>query len=284
MTELEARTPATSAKPPRPLVLLLALAGALALVTGTASAANDIVGGKDADQPYPFTVSLHTAGGKLFCAGALIAPTWLVTAAHCVDGKKPEVVTARVGSNDSGQGGEPAQPAEFVVNPAFNPDKPEVPGGDIALVRLVNPVKTAPIPLGTVTAPGTATRLLGWGQTCPTLDCGKPPAVLQQLDTHVVDAKGCVAPFDAKTELCTENPGGKAGSCYGDSGGPEIAKDGERWLLLGLTSRPGNGDATCATGPSIYTSAVAYAPWIAEKTTPKPPPPGKPASPSGAGA
>ncbi|MEC3979883.1 serine protease, partial [Amycolatopsis sp. H20-H5] len=48
------------------------------------------------------------------------------------------------------------------------------------------------------------------------------------------------------------------------------AKIGDRWVLLGLTSRPGNGDLTCATAPSIYTSAVAYAPWIAEKTAPGP--------------
>jgi secreted trypsin-like serine protease len=149
-----------------------------------------------------------------------------------------------------------------------------VPGGDIGLFRLAAPVAAAPITVGTVTTPGTATRVLGWGQTCPTPSCGKVSTLLQQLDTHIVAATGCTAAFDAKDELCTDNPGGKSGSCYGDSGGPEIVQTEGKWQLLGVTSRPGNGDATCATAPSIYTSAVAYAAWImsiiAPVTTPTP--------------
>ena len=72
--------------------------------------------------------------------------------------------------------------------------------------------------------------------------------------------------FDGTAELCTDNPGGKAGSCYGDSGGPEIVRDGDQWLLVGVTSSAGTNDPACATEPSIYTSVVAYTPWIAEKT------------------
>ena len=86
--------------------------------------------------------------------------------------KTPAAVTARVGTNDVGQGGEVEQAAEILVNPAFDPD---VPAGDIALVRLAEPVKAAPIVPAAAAAPGTATRLLGWGQTCPTPNCGKIP-------------------------------------------------------------------------------------------------------------
>lgn len=241
----------------------------LVAVAQPASAAEPgIVGGTDANQAYPFVVSLHSASGKTFCAGSLIAPKWVVTAAHCVQGRNPAVLSARVDSNDNTQGGEVAQPAEIVVHPDYNPDGA---GGDIALIRLTSPAKAEPIAIGTVTAPGTPTRLLGWGQTCPVQGCGQSPVLLQQLDSQIVDATRCTAAFDSTAELCTDSPNGKAGSCYGDSGGPQLVKLDEKWQLLGVTSRPGIADVTCATGPSIYTSAVAYAEWISAKISPAPP-------------
>jgi len=253
-------------------VLVVLLAAMVFTPVGQATGAGDLVGGREADEPYPFIASLHSASGKAFCAGALIAADWLVTAGHCVEGKNPANLSVRIGSNDNTQGGEIAKPAEVVVNPSYNPD-PEHAGGDLALVRLAAPVKAAPITLGAIVAPGTPTRLLGWGQTCPTSGCGKGPAKLQQLDTKIVEGVRCTAKFDGAVELCTDNPGGKSGSCYGDSGGPEIAKVDEKWVLLGTISRPGNADPVCATSPSIATSVVAYAQWIAGKTAPPAPAP-----------
>ncbi|WP_284747568.1 S1 family peptidase [Amycolatopsis sp. RTGN1] len=246
---------------PRRLLALLVLM--FALVPAAASAEPGIVGGGNADQPYPFAVSLHTSTGKLFCAGALIAPTWVVTAAHCAFDKTPAGISVRAGTSEVGQGGEVDQVAAIVVNPAFNTQSP---AGDIALLRLATPAKAAPIALATAAAPGTATRILGWGQTCPKVNCGQIPTTLQQLDTHIVEGAKCTSVFDGTAELCTDNPGGKAGACFGDSGGPEVVRDGDQWLLVGVTSRPGNNDPVCASAPSIYTSVVAYAPWIAEKT------------------
>jgi secreted trypsin-like serine protease len=249
--------------PKRLFALLLTILAGGALATGSASAGPSIVGGTAADQPYPFVVSLHSSSGAVFCAGSLIAPTWVVTAAHCVYGKAPATVALRLGSNESDQGGETAQAAEFIVHPHFNITTQT---GDLALIRLTAAAQTPPIALGDTAPPGAATRILGWGQTCADPDCGPLAPSLQQLDTHLVEGSKCTAAFDGTAELCTDNPDGKAGSCYGDSGGPELTRDGDHWTLIGLTSRPGNGSPTCATAPSIYTSVVAYAPWIAEKT------------------
>lgn len=243
-----------------------ALAGAA--VGPSAMAADDpggvspmIVGGGDADQTYSFMVSLQD-GGNHFCGGSLISPEWVLTAAHCVEGTDAASVGLRIGSNEYATGGEEAQAAEIIVHDGYDGQSP---GNDIALVKLSAPATSAPVTIAGDAAPGTESRLLGWGQTCPEPGgCGAPD-YLQQLDVSVLDAGDCTG-IDGSLELCTSNPGGNAGACYGDSGGPQIVGDGSSWQLIGVTSRSGNGDSTCATGPSIYTDATAYGDWIAQHT------------------
>ncbi|SFP36477.1 Trypsin [Amycolatopsis arida] len=248
-----------------PLVAVLVIAAAL-LVTPPASAVRPlIIGGVDADQEYPFMVSLQFSTQRHICGGSLLTPEWFVTAAHCVGQRQPDTFRARVGSTNRTQGGELRTPAEIVRHPRYTP---EGTGYDLALVRLAEPVSAAPVPLGTATDVGTPTRLLGWGQTCPTEGCGSSPEKLRQLDTELVAPERCTDAFDPTLELCTDNPGGDSGSCYGDSGGPQLAHVDGRWELLGVASRPGNGDRTCATAPSIATSAVAHTDWIDETITP----------------
>ncbi|QWF81275.1 S1 family peptidase [Amycolatopsis sp. CA-230715] len=252
----------------RSLVMGLVTGAACVLtsVFGAGAASADvqpyIVGGSDADQTYSFMVSLQDPSGGHFCGGSLIKADWVVTAAHCVQGTSADQIQARIGTTDRTKGGEEAKAKKVIVNPDYNPQGA---GGDIALVQLASPVKAETVALAAGADAGTKSRLIGWGQTCPERGGCDAPVKLQQLDTSVVDAGKCQG-IDGKVELCTDNPGGKAGACYGDSGGPQIVQADGKWQLIGVTSRAGNDSSTCATGPSIYTSAVAYTSWINQNT------------------
>ena len=55
-----------------------------------------IVGGVAARHgDWPWQGMLRTSSGFPYCGGTLVAPQWLVSAAHCVKGKSPSTVFVR---------------------------------------------------------------------------------------------------------------------------------------------------------------------------------------------
>jgi snapalysin len=200
-----------------------------------------IVGGVTASENYSFMV--YVSG----CTGSLIKSNWVVTAKHC-----PNPSSVRVGSINRTSGGVVVSVVQVVNNPTI----------DVKLFRLGSNVTYAPAPIPTASGPvGTATRIIGWGQTCPTRGCGSAPTVARQLDTSIRSDGSCLG-INGPFEICTNNTGGVAGACYGDSGGPQVRRIDNRWWLIGATSRSGNGSATCATGPSIYGDLTSIRSWI----------------------
>ena len=104
---------------------------------------------------------------------------------------------------------------------------------------------------------------MGWGDTCETPDCGAEPRILQELDTKLVPESEC-ARFNPGSELCTDSDTPNAQGCHGDSGGPQVVGRPLHWELIGATSRDGDADPACATGPGVWTDVTAYRPWIAK--------------------
>ncbi|RKN15752.1 snapalysin family zinc-dependent metalloprotease [Micromonospora musae] len=208
---------------------------------GAGDVAPLVVGGRPASENYSFLV--HLSG----CTGSLIKADWAVTAKHC-----PTPSSVRVGSTNRTSGGTVVGVSRAVNHPSI----------DVKLLQLSGSVGHAPAPIPTSSgAVGTATRIIGWGQTCPTRGCGSAPSIAYELDTSIVSDSRCLG-INGPYEICTNNTNGNSGACYGDSGGPQVRRVNGVWSLIGATSRAGNNNPTCATGPSVYGDLTAIRSWI----------------------
>ena len=220
---------------------LLMPAAAIAAPTPEPPPVTKVVNGQPASENYSFMV--YVSG----CTGSLIKANWAVTAKHC-----PTPSSVRVGSVDRSSGGTVVSVRRAVNHPRI----------DVKLLELASSVSHAPAPIPTASgAVGTATRIIGWGQTCPTRGCGSTPRIANELNTSIVADSRC-AGIDAAYEICTNNTNGNAGACYGDSGGPQVRQVSGRWALIGVTSRAGNSSSTCATAPSIYGDLSSIRTWV----------------------
>jgi len=210
-----------------------------------------IVGGGNASQVYPFMVSLQSTSGSHFCGASLVKANWVVTAKHCVQGSSASSIRTRIGTTNRTSGGTTTGASRIITHPS----------ADLALVQLNTSVSQAPIAISTASGPvGTATRIIGWGQTCPVRGACGAPVTLQELNTSIVSDSRCSG-ISAASEICTNNTDGNKGACYGDSGGPQVKSVGGRWELIGATSRSGGG-ANCAQAPSIYVDVAYYRSWV----------------------
>jgi hypothetical protein len=214
---------------------------------------SNIVGGVDATETYSFMAHLNaspTTESGWGCGAALIRPTWIITARHCVtledDSQIPAAdLTFRIGTLQENSGGSLATGKRVIRQT----------GADTALVELTSSVSDKPINIASSAPVGSALRIIGWG--CITDPNCQGPDILQQLDTSILTDDTCGGGADY---ICVNNPDGWRGACYGDSGGPAVIKSGSGWVLAGNTS--GGTSDICGQGPSVYVDLPNQRSWI----------------------
>ncbi|XP_034990448.2 prostasin [Zootoca vivipara] len=240
-----------------------------------------IMGGMNAQHgQWPWQVSLSSSStNSHLCGASLIAPQWLVTAAHCFPARSDiadyDVVLGAHRLNDPPDGLEVMQVEQVIKHPDYVEE--EGSKGDIALVKLkkaVNYSRTIrPIclPASSVVFPaGMKCTVTGWGNVLVSTSL-PTPKTLQQLEVPIIGTDTCKClykrnpdPEDPLTVhddmICAGFAEGMKDACQGDSGGPLSCRIGNAWLLAGVVSW---GDECGAPNrPGIYSRISTYADWI----------------------
>ena len=239
--------------------------GALALWCAPAGA---IVGG----QPVPegqlravANVNVALVGG---CTGTLIAPSWVITAAHCgsatavasqgaIPSTVPMPASAYTVTLDSvradGSGGEQHGVKRVVIAEDYG--IAEGAGSDVALLELdvaseVPPIQIAALGERDLWRPADLMTIAGFGLT---EDGGEAPDTMQRAQVPIVVDADCAKAypdFDDASMVCAGYPQGGTDTCQGDSGGPLLAEAEGKQRLVGATSF---GDGCAKAGkPGVY--------------------------------
>ena len=261
------------------------------------SGSQKIVGGEEA-VPHSWNwiarMQFHGYGG---CGGSILNSEWILTAAHCCEGRSARDVTFLIGDHlyDTFNGTEhTVQAIDIIMHPEYdtydyydyyynydyNHDQFAY-NYDLCLVN-VEPITLDGINANIVCLPepgihinpnddhlpdGPDCYVGGWGSTG---GYGSSNS-MQSVDVDIYSTEFCNnrtnldGDFDPEIEFCAGKYEGGKDSCQGDSGGPLITKDDDNngaATLVGVVSW-GFGCAV-EDQPGIYAEVAHFLDWIDE--------------------
>lgn len=282
-----------------------------------------IVGGSCTTQnDWPWQTALYFRlqnGSEAFvCGGSLIAPGWVLSAAHCFGAQTSRQAEDWTVVDDVPTLSFVGFPAgattravkRVIVHEGYDP---KTQANDIALLELASPLTAKTIGLQLSPDPSLEANrevtVTGWGNTrgvVPQKDSqgnavfvdpvSKEPLKpseyqspeLRDATLPLVDVEECARDYGGKGEshidqrnLCAGLSQGARDACQGDSGGPLMAQtEAKEWRQIGIVSW---GIGCGRPGlPGVYTRVSAFGDWLLRNlsVTADAPPASPPAAPS----
>ncbi|KAM8803084.1 atrial natriuretic peptide-converting enzyme isoform 1-T2 [Rhynchonycteris naso] len=218
---------------------------------------------------WPWQCSLQSEPSGHICGCVLIAKKWVLTVAHCFEGRENAAVWKVVFGINNLDHPSPFMQTRLVKTIVLHPRYSRaVVDYDISIVELSEDVNETsyvrsvclPRPEQSL-EPDTYCYITGWGHMG-----NKMPFKLQEGEVRVISLEQCQSYFDMKTittrMICAGYESGTVDSCMGDSGGPLVCEQpAGQWTLFGLTSW-GSVCFSKVLGPGVYSNVSYFVEWI----------------------
>lgn len=229
-----------------------------------------ILGGESAkpgELPSLVVVAYLIPNGKeeaIVCSGTVVAPRFVLTAAHCVEPPhvRVDVENFRVFTGDVNLRG-PDRKIRGVVRatgyPRYNPLGAR---WDAGLLELADPAGVPSMPLASrrFWANGSEAEIAGWGDVH--LGQPKPTYLLHRARTAILGFRECREQGGDPGQICAEDTAlHKTSACDGDSGGPLLTRRprDRRLVEIGIVHGGFNCDPRRTT---FFTSTVPIFDWV----------------------
>ncbi len=189
---------------------------------------------RESDFPAVFYLERQDIGKT--CVATLIDPKWAITAAHCVTITSLPSNLLDSGSHVVTVSGQQHLIDLLVMHPAYLPDFSEE--VDLALLRFAAPI-AMPRPVEVNTSQkeeGEVVSLLGWGFYGLGTTGRQFSDGIFRMAQNRIEAAGrrLSIRFDDPRQLSSEALELEGMPSLGDSGGPALIQEEDRWLLAGI--------------------------------------------------
>ncbi|CAF1109466.1 unnamed protein product [Rotaria sordida] len=210
-----------------------------------------------------------------YCGGTIVNDSYILTAAHCVDGLFPSNLSVRAGVyNHSSTMGYDRRVDRIVIHPnwiasdrTYRNDiallhiyPPLMLDGWINLAQTCVPKLNSSVNIVNYPLAGTRLAIVGWGSM--RTETIMLPDNLRQARVFAMDNDDLICQrsiHDARQQFCTDSFNRSKGPSHGDSGGPIMEWKGNHWEQVGIISYSGCPEEG---RPAIYTRLAYYSDWI----------------------